>query len=388
MPPDRPTSGPTPRSPATPVLTAVLEAVDPDAVVRFLSDELGFVIERVSPADAPVEFTMSGLGGRVAVRRSSGDGPARLVVDHADPALVARGPLRAPNGTVIEAREDRRVPIVPPARPSLSIVRAGDDAAEGIGRAGMIYRDLLPDRWGGRFIASHIRIPDGGDVPDWVHYHRIRFQMIYCAAGWVEVVYEDQGPPFRLEAGDCVLQPPEIRHRVLRSSPGLEVIEVGCPAVHDTLADHTMTLPTSAVSTDRDFGGQRFVRHRAAGAATGTWLQSGLVSRDTGIGAATDGVAGVSVVSAGRGVDAVPSERLTHDGEIVLDVVLAGSAGLSISGTSGADDGDGGTYALAHRDAVAIPPGARWRWSGCSDDFEFVEVALPADAVGRAAGGG
>ena len=75
-------------------------------------------------------------------------------------------------------------------------------------RAGMRYRDLLPGRQGGRVIASHIQIPDGGPVRDDVHFHRIHFQMIYCCRGWVRVVYEDQGAPFVLEPGDCVLQPP------------------------------------------------------------------------------------------------------------------------------------------------------------------------------------
>src|SRR3546814_7577110 len=102
----------------------------------------------------------------------------------------------------------------------------------------MHYRDLIPGRLGGRFIASHIRIPDGGEVADYVHYHRVRFQMIFCKTGWVRVVYEDQGPPFVLHAGDCVLQPPQIRHRVLEASAGLEVVELGCPAVHETCADH------------------------------------------------------------------------------------------------------------------------------------------------------
>src|SRR5262249_10794748 len=97
-----------------------------------------------------------------------------------------------------------------------------------VGRADMRYRELIPGRLGGRFIASHIRILDGGETPDYVHYQKALFQMIYCKVGWALVVYEDQGPPFALEAGDCVLQPPEIRHRVLESSAGLEVIEVAC----------------------------------------------------------------------------------------------------------------------------------------------------------------
>ena len=61
--------------------------------------------------------------------------------------------------------------------------------------------------------------------------------------GWVRLAYEGQGEPFILEAGDCVLQPPEIRHRVLESSAGAEVIELGSPAEHITMADHDMTLP-------------------------------------------------------------------------------------------------------------------------------------------------
>ena len=97
---------------------------------------------------------------------------------------------------------------------------AGGAPAPDTGRAGMIYRDLLPDRQGGRFIASHITIPDGGPVPDYVHHHDVRFQVIHCVRGWVDVVYEDQGPPFRMHAGDTVLQPPHIRHRVLEARPG------------------------------------------------------------------------------------------------------------------------------------------------------------------------
>ena len=43
--------------------------------------------------------------------------------------------------------------------------------------------------------------------------------------------------------GDCVLQPPGIRHRVLEASDGMEVIEVACPAEHETVHDHTAELP-------------------------------------------------------------------------------------------------------------------------------------------------
>jgi mannose-6-phosphate isomerase-like protein (cupin superfamily) len=363
--------------PPRPKLVTVLETADVDALVRFLADEIGLRVDRVSPADSPAEVTMSGLGATVLVRRSAIYGPAHLLIEIDGDELPSSLPRRAPNGTVIETRRRSAEVHVPSARPELSIVRARDDVSSGTGRAGMQYRDLLPGRWGGRFVASRIRIPGGGEVADWVHHHRIRFQMIFCAAGWVDVVYEDQGGPFRLEAGDCVLQPPGIRHRVLRSSPGLEVIEIGCPAVHDTISDHELRLPTASVRPGRDFGGQRFVRHVAVGAATGEWLVPGLVARDTGIAAATDGLAGAVVVTAAGG----PGQPrwLTYDDELVFDVVLAGSADLVVHATG--DDGESRHERLERGDAVALPPGARWCWNGWSDEFQLLEVALGADAV-------
>ena len=42
----------------------------------------------------------------------------------------------------------------------------------------MLYRDLIPSRLGGRYIASHITIAEGGPVADWVHFHRVAFQLI------------------------------------------------------------------------------------------------------------------------------------------------------------------------------------------------------------------
>jgi hypothetical protein len=38
-------------------------------------------------------------------------------------------------------------------------------------------------------IVSHIRLPFEGEVPDYVHYHKVDFQMIYCLKGRIKVVY-------------------------------------------------------------------------------------------------------------------------------------------------------------------------------------------------------
>ena len=178
-------------------METVIECVALDAMLDFFTGELGGRLELVTPADAPREYVVSIGDARVRLLRSSRDVPGRLrlAVPATDGAAGERATTVAPNGTIVEYVSADAVS-VPDNRPSLSVVRATDSVDFGDGRAGMGYRDLLPDRWSGRFIASHIKIADGGDVADYVHFHRIRFQMIFVAAGWVEVVYEDQGTPF------------------------------------------------------------------------------------------------------------------------------------------------------------------------------------------------
>jgi quercetin dioxygenase-like cupin family protein len=183
--------------------------------------------------------------------------------------------------------------------------------------------------------------------------------MIFVRRGWVRVVYEDQGAPFVMQAGDLVLQPPGIRHRVLESSSGAEVIEVGCPALHETFADHELILPTADVDTGRDFGGQTFLRHVAAKAP---WTPyGGGESQDTGMAEATKGLAEVRTVRRGAG-SAI--EFPSHEGELVFGFVLEGSARL--------DHGQG--VDIGSADALVIPPGERWSLSGFSPDFRLLHV--------------
>jgi mannose-6-phosphate isomerase-like protein (cupin superfamily) len=237
-----------------------------------------------------------------------------------------------------------------------------------VGRAEMRYRDLLPRRQSGRFIASHIVIPDSGPVPDYVHHHGVRFQTIFCVRGWARVVYEDQGPPFRLEAGDCVLQPPGIRHRVLESSPGLEVVEVTSPAEHQTFADDTLELPTQKLDPGRLFGGQQFVRHRAGEARWQPWRLSDFECREAGIGPATGGLAEVRVARP-TGSGSGEAKILVHDGELKFWFVLAGSVALAV---------DMRREELHEGDAVAIPAGAPHTLEEITDELELLEVTLPA----------
>jgi quercetin dioxygenase-like cupin family protein len=172
---------------------------------------------------------------------------------------------------------------------------AGTQNGWNAGRAGMMYRDLLPDRLGGRLIASHIRLTEGGPVPDYVHYHKVDFQLIYCLRGRIKVVYEDQGLPFWLEPGDCVLQPPEIRHRVLECEAGSEVLELSSPAEHETWVEHEMALPTGEINPERLFGGQRFVRSIAKEANWQFSDSDSVELRGLGCYEATDGLIAVSI---------------------------------------------------------------------------------------------
>ncbi len=339
------------------------EVVLPSGVLAdtlaFFVGELGFRVETIFPAEAPEVASLSGHGLRLRLEPGAGDpGTLRLLCD--DP--VPDGPRVAPNGTrIVFAPSDAPIDL-PPLRPAFVLTRASDGPAAGEGRAGMIYRDLIPDRQGGRFIASHIAIPGGGPVADWVHFHKIRFQMIYCRRGWARLVYEDQGPPFILAAGDCVLQPPRIRHRVLESGDGLEVVEIGCPALHETLADHDMTLPTGRVMPDRDFGGQRFVRHVAAESPWIAHGDSGFERRDTGIAEATGAVADACVL---RPAGADRLETPAHQGELLFGFVLDGAAVLERQGER---------YPLEAGDAFVIPPGEAWALGACSRDLTLLQV--------------
>lgn len=283
----------------------------------------GYRLDVIYPADDPHTAVLSGEGGTVR--------------------LTSRPGVAAPTGGL------------PPFVSEFVLTRGG---GSGEGRAGMLYRDLIPSRLGGRFIASHITIPEGGRVADWVHFHRIALQLICVRSGWVRVVYEDQGDSFTMHAGDVVLQPPGIRHRVLESSPGLEVVEITAPALHETFADHELALPNEIVASDREFDGQRFMRHISTQAP---WTPfHGGEAQETSANLATGGLADARVIrNSGSTMEFRP-----HDGELVFGFVLEGSARLEI--------GDG--FDLGPADAFVIPPAAGWGLGAASPDFRLLQV--------------
>ena len=101
------------------------------------------------------------------------------------------------------------------------------------------YRDLgMKAATSGRVTASVIRAAEGQAFSSQPHFHKTQFQLVYVLKGWIEFEYEGQGV-VRLEAGSCVHQPPEIRHRELGHSHDVELLEVVLPADFKTVeVDH------------------------------------------------------------------------------------------------------------------------------------------------------
>ena len=93
------------------------------------------------------------------------------------------------------------------------------------------YRDLgIREASGGAFNAHVIRARPGKDLAHTNrHLHELEFQMVYVLRGWVRFEYAGIGE-VRLEAGDCVHQPPGIAHTELGHSDDLEMIEITSPA--------------------------------------------------------------------------------------------------------------------------------------------------------------
>jgi quercetin dioxygenase-like cupin family protein len=343
-----------------------LPTADLRADLAFFGRTLGFRLDMIYPADDPAVAVLSGHGLRLRLDRALGAPPGvlRLLTD--DSGFAGGAPhLTAPGGTRIELGPLDPPLVLPATEHAFVVRRLADGAPWVIGRAGMEYRDLVPSRLGGAMIASHIRIPDGGPVPDMVHFHKVGFQLIFCIAGWVDVLYEDQGGLRRLTPGDCFIQPPEIRHRVIEASDGIEVIEIGVPAEHITEIDHAMDLPTPHLRPDRTWQGQRFVHNLARDALWQPFRLPGFVARDTTIAANTGGAAGVQVVRRGQGTPA----WARHDADILFGFVIAGDVTLEGEGKD--------PFRLSRGDAWVIPPGLATRWADPSDDVELLEVSLP-----------
>ncbi|MFN3242884.1 MAG: cupin [Planctomycetota bacterium] len=224
--------------------------------LAFFRERLGMRLLTIRPAEQPITALVAGGGVRLLLDATHDGDPGTLRLE-----AERDEDLLAPNGTRIQRRAIAATSVPRPTGAPTVVGRARRDDWT-VGRAGMQYRDLIPGRLGGHLIASHIRIQHGGPVPDDVHFHDISFQLIHCLRGWVRVDYENPGGEVELRAGETLLQPPGIRHRVRMCSDMLEVVEITSPAEHLTTLDHELALPDATLVTHRQWDGQQFLLHR------------------------------------------------------------------------------------------------------------------------------
>ncbi len=331
--------------------------------LEFFTEKLGFRVEMIFPADAPSVAVISGYG--LTLRLEEADEVQLLTLRLVGNFGGVDSEIYSPDGVRVILIDDKPASEIPETKQEFVISKVEGEDIWGEGRAGMLYRDLIPSRLGGGFVASHISIPDGGDVPDYVHFHKVRFQMIYCISGWAKLVYEDQGAPFVMNAGDCVLQPPEIRHRVLETSANFEVLEVGCPAIHETFADHALDLPNENLVPERIFSKQVFVHHKSQNTAWKTSEIENFELRDTGISTATNGLADVQTLRA----IADTNFPVKHSDEFLFFFVLNGN--LTIKSANEA-------HHLPSRGSVVLPNNTEY-FVEAEKELEMIRIRFPAE---------
>lgn len=126
---------------------------------------------------------------------------------------------------------------MPDAPPRFSVSHASRSAFHRDGlRPFYEYRDLgIEAATSGRFHAQVIRPNPDSPGTAGPHRHALDFQIVYVLHGWVVFDYEGVGK-VRLEAGDCVHQPPGIVHAEVEHSDDLEMLEITAPARFETTA--------------------------------------------------------------------------------------------------------------------------------------------------------
>ncbi len=165
-----------------------------------------------------------------------------------------------------------------------------------------------------------------------------------------------------------MIQPPEIRHRVLESGEDLQVIEIGVPSQHMTTGDYNMELPTSEYRPDREFNGQRFCHYKKSSAVWHPWKLDGFEFCDTGVTTATKGVANV-IIARPKANSCLSKNRSRHSFDIHFTFLLKGRMAVFVEGEE--------RVGLNEGDAYALPSNVGYQYSDCSKDLEILEVSLP-----------
>jgi mannose-6-phosphate isomerase-like protein (cupin superfamily) len=115
------------------------------------------------------------------------------------------------------------------------------------------YRDLGIKRATRGKVVAHVIRARPGKAPhgEW-HAHDCSVQFVYVLKGWVLFEYEGVGNVM-MKAGSCFYQPPNIRHREIRHSKDVEMLEIVSPARFRTYS----TAAASAKPAARKSPGRR-----------------------------------------------------------------------------------------------------------------------------------
>jgi quercetin dioxygenase-like cupin family protein len=91
------------------------------------------------------------------------------------------------------------------------------------------YRDLgVAEATGGQMRAQVMEAITGMTEPTGWHVHHCQAQFVYVLKGWVELEFEG-GTRTRLEAGDSVMIPGEMKHNEFGTSDDVEILELSIP---------------------------------------------------------------------------------------------------------------------------------------------------------------
>lgn len=231
-------------------------------------------------------------------------------------------------------------------------------------------RQLIPEGYPGEMAAIHFQAALPSTLNNSVHFHDLKFQLLYVRRGSITMAYESQGPSLDLVEGDCVLQPPHQRHAVIDSSGDLELIEFYGPRNHRIEEDSDLILPSSQIDPARLFAGQRFELRRKRNDDWQPWQTIGCLHRPMGFNVASQGLVDAEVV---RMHDAMQIQMKTAQAAFSFFFVLAGSFQLSIAGAQS-------NQSLRINDSFLIAPQSQLSIAQISEDAEILVITTPSCA--------
>ncbi len=127
------------------------------------------------------------------------------------------------------------------------------------------YRDLGIKRATRGKVVAHVIRARPGTAPhgEW-HYHDVDVQFVYVLKGWVLFEYEGVGKVM-MKAGSCFYQPPRIRHRELKHSKDVQMLEIVSPATFETVEAKPKVRRVRALSPNSARGAKRSPARRSRG---------------------------------------------------------------------------------------------------------------------------